>query len=127
MKPLGLSKKERLLKPVQFKNVYLDPRAKKGSPACQIYFKDNGLDYNRLGISISRRTCRTSVMRNRIKRILRQVYQHNKQVFGQGQDIIIVVKKIPGEINYAALEKTTLSMVSKQAYRHNYSRAQVLS
>ncbi|MFH1063067.1 MAG: ribonuclease P protein component [Candidatus Omnitrophota bacterium] len=98
MKIHGLSKKECLLRPDQYKNVYKS-RSLQKSTIVWLYSTPNGLEYNRLGISVSKKTCTNNVIRNRVKRIIRQVYQQDKTVFGAGVDIVFVLKKLPQTVD----------------------------
>ena len=109
MKPLGFSKKERLLKTFQYKSVYRQGRLKKGK-FVWFYFMPNGLGYNRLGISASKKICSNNVRRNKIKRLIKEIFRLNKAVFGRGQDIVIVLKKAPQVIEHSIFEKELLKL-----------------
>jgi ribonuclease P protein component len=104
MKQFGLSKKECLLRPFQYKNVYQSRRLKK-SKLVWLYTMPNGLEYNRLGISASKKVCINNVTRNRVKRLIRQSYQLNKALFGRGNDIVIVAKQLPKTIDLEVFNK----------------------
>ncbi len=52
---------------------------------------DNGLAWNRLGISIHRRL-RGAVKRNRLKRIIRESFRRNRTLFPPSADIVITVR-----------------------------------
>jgi ribonuclease P protein component len=105
-------KRERLLKPFQFQSVYQQRKTQK-SPELWLYCAPNGLYYNRLGISVSSKTCANLVERNRIKRLIRQVYRLHKEKFGAGRDIIVVLKKSPEQITYALFENIMLSLAAR--------------
>ncbi len=95
-KKQGLKKKEKLLKPVQYKYVYQQGRLFKGSELW-CYICPNGLEHNRIGISISKKVCPSAVRRNRAKRLLREAFRLNKEKERKtaGKDHVYVVKKIP--------------------------------
>jgi len=112
MKTCGFTKKEQLTAQSQYKNVYLRAAVKK-NVICQMYFLNNGLDYNRLGISVANRRCANIVMRNKIKRLIREVFRRNKQKFGQGRDIVVVLRKAPRQINYEAFERTIFMLLGE--------------
>ncbi len=113
MKEHGLRKSECLLKPYQYQNVYKSRRLKKSS-IVWLYSIPNGLEYNRLGISASKKVCSNNVNRNRVKRILKQIYQLNKSMFGRGVDIILVVKKLPKELNFGVFDSAIQSIAGDQ-------------
>ena len=71
-----------------------------------IYVLTNNLSHNRLGISVSNKACVNIVQRNRIKRILKEIFRLNIDIFGQGVDIVIVLKQCPEQINYSTFLKT---------------------
>ncbi len=48
--------------------------------------------YRRLGITASRKVG-NAVVRNRCKRVVREVFRRNKELFPQGADIVVVVRQ----------------------------------
>ena len=66
----------------------------------------------RLGISINKKVGR-SVRRNRIKRILREIFRLNKHKLKKGHDIVFVVRKAATEKNYRQLEEIVLNLLKK--------------
>ena len=74
----------------QFKKLY-----QKGSscvlPSVVVYAKRNGLKYNRLGITVSKKLGK-AVVRNRAKRRLREVFRLNSLQLAQGYDFVMVAR-----------------------------------
>lgn len=62
-----------------------------------IYFRKNGLPYNRFGITAGKKVG-NAVMRNRAKRIIRQAYRENEILFPLGLDIVFVARKSAAEV-----------------------------
>ena len=62
-----------------------------------IYYKDNGLDYYRFGISVSKKLGK-AVYRNKYKRQLRFIIDMNKKNYQNGMDYIIIIRN--GYIDY---------------------------
>lgn len=62
-----------------------------------IYFRQNGLPYNRFGITAGKKVG-NAVMRNRAKRIIRQAYRENEILLPLGIDIVIVARKAAAEV-----------------------------
>ena len=56
-----------------------------------IIFAENGLGVSRLGITASKKTG-IAVVRNRVKRRIREFYRLHKAFFPRGHDVVIVAK-----------------------------------
>lgn len=57
------------------------------------YVKNNGKDFNRIMISVPKRNFKKAVMRNLLKRRIREAYRNNKHLLpvpGQGSDMLII-------------------------------------
>ena len=58
---------------------------------CVFYYRKNGRKFNRFGISVGKKVgC--AVLRNRAKRIIRQAYRENEELFPKGYDIVVVAR-----------------------------------
>ena len=85
-------KHERLIKTKDFRAVY--EKGRKGfSGGSAMVVLENGLGYNRLGFSISKRNFKHAVTRNRIRRLFREVYRKNKLDLRTGFDMVLIIKK----------------------------------
>ena len=60
---------------------------------CTLVTLENGQTFNRMVISVSRRVG-NAVLRNREKRICREIYRRHKGELKEGNDILILVKGI---------------------------------
>ncbi len=69
-----------------------------------VYVLGNGLGKRRLGLSVSSRIG-TAVRRNRIKRLLREFFRLNKNLFPESTDIFISVKKGTAVKRYKDVER----------------------
>ena len=73
-----------------FQNVY-----KKGTSFANsylvMYILENGLQENRIGISVSKKVG-NSVIRHRITRLIRESYRLNEHLFVRGLDIVVVAR-----------------------------------
>lgn len=122
MKTCRFSKKERLLRPPQFKSVYQYRRVKKNA-YLWLYFMPNGLGYNRLGISVSNKLCTSLVQRNKIKRIIRQVFRLNKKIFGSGVDIVCVLKNRPSNLKYDVFRNLIINLgINREKNSVNFNK-----
>jgi ribonuclease P protein component len=60
----------------------------------------------RLGITITKKTAQRAVARNRVKRVLREVFRQERALFPRGCDVVVVGKTGAEQLGYAdALEE----------------------
>ena len=74
----------------QFDNVYKNGKSL-ANRQLVMYVLPNGLPYNRLGISVSKRIG-NSVVRHRITRLVREAYRITGGMFNSGLDIVVVAR-----------------------------------
>lgn len=84
-------KREHILKTREFSDIYSKGRTTKEGPFVLRYLENN-LGYRRLGFSLSSRHICLSSRRNRVKRLFREVFRHNKNDIKNGIDLVIVVR-----------------------------------
>jgi ribonuclease P protein component len=65
------------------------------SKVAVVYYRKNGLPYNRLGITAGKKVG-NAVHRNRAKRIIRQAYRENELSLPIGYDFVIVARAVTG-------------------------------
>ncbi|WP_028583396.1 ribonuclease P protein component [Desulfogranum mediterraneum] len=90
MKPNGLPRNCRLRKTREFNRVYRSGRRLRGDAFAVIYLS-NGLQQQRLGISVQRKVG-NAVRRNRIKRLVREVFRNNRDLFPSNTDVVITIR-----------------------------------
>ena len=91
----ALKKTESLKNYFQFRDVYNNKRAK-ADRFFVMFIRENGLDRNRLGISVSKKTG-NSVVRHRLTRLIRESYRLHEDMFSSGLDIVITVRGIKND------------------------------
>lgn len=91
MKPYSFTKKERLLKKKEFIDTAVKGKAFR-TRDFTVFVKPNNIGIKRLGLSVGRKTG-NAVKRNRIKRLLREFFRLNKELFPDSSDISISVKE----------------------------------
>lgn len=104
MKKNSLSKKEILVNSVEFKNVIF-----KGlrflTQIFGIYIKTTDNLFCRVGISVSKKTG-NSVMRNRIKRVVREWFRINKNKFNKSFDMVFIFKNKTNKDDVSDINKS---------------------
>lgn len=88
---LSLPRDLRLSQNDQYQAVYQEKK-KRVTKSLVFYFKNNRLDYPRLGLKVSKRTVKHAVHRNRIKRINREHFRFRQEKL-MGFDIVVVIRK----------------------------------
>lgn len=74
-----------------------------------MYVKENGLDKNRIGISVSKKVG-NSVVRHRVTRLLRESYRLHESIFNSGLDIVIVARPSAATVGYNEVESALLHL-----------------
>jgi len=81
----------------------------------------NGLSLSRYGFSVSRRVGK-AVVRNRVKRLLREILR--QAPLQPGQDIVFIARPAAATADYASLEKSVNSLLSRaQLFKREYEKA----
>lgn len=101
-------KSQRLLRRLDFRRVYEEGR--RGSArVCTIFYRSNGLPRTRLGITTPR-AIGGAVVRNRIRRRLREVFRLNQAAIPVGWDIVLNPRPLVAELPFRVLEKEILRL-----------------
>ena len=77
-----------------------------------LYARKNGTNTNRVGITVSKKLGH-AVVRNRVRRRLREVYRLNEAQFQPGWDIVVVARTKAISCDFAALTKAYLALADK--------------
>ena len=77
-----------------FKRAFKKGRAIR-SPHFVLYLCGNGLDHSRLGFSFSRSRIKLATRRNRLKRIIREIWRREFAPGLKGLDLVLVAKSKP--------------------------------
>ena len=74
------------------------------SPCLVVYCRPNRRDHNRLGVTVSAKLGH-AVVRNRVRRRLREIYRLSQNRMKQGYDIVLVARTRAVTANYHELER----------------------
>ena len=77
-----------------------------------LYARKNHSPYNRVGITVSKKLG-SAVIRNRVRRRLREVYRLNEEQFASGWDIVVVARSRCIKANFTELTDAYLSLAEK--------------
>lgn len=80
----------RSLKNLEFRKVYAKGKSKADS-FLVLYILENGTDVRRLGITVSKKIG-NSVVRSRVKRIIKEAYRLNESYLLEGYDYVFIAR-----------------------------------
>lgn len=104
---------EHLRRPADFQAVY-DRRRSAADGTLVIYAKENGLPHSRLGLSVSKKFG-GAVVRNRIRRLMREAYRLCRDDLATGYDIVLIPRS--HETYTLVAFRTSLLKLVKQAVK----------
>jgi len=100
-----------LKKTRDFSKVYRKRKSKANS-FIVLYILENKRDYNRIGISVSRKVGK-SVIRNRVKRFIKEVYRRHSDNVKKGYDLVFVSRVKAREADFSDIDNSMLSLLKK--------------
>lgn len=99
---------ESLKKNSDFQNVYRNGKSY-ANRYLVMYILENRTNSNRIGISVSKKVG-NSIVRHRVKRLVKEAYRLHESEFRNGLDIVIVVRKSANKISYWDIESALLHL-----------------
>ena len=98
-----------LKKNSDFENVYKSGKSY-ANKYLVIYTLKNGTDENRLVISVSKKVG-NSVVRHRLKRLIKESYRLHEKMFNSGLDIAVIARKGSDACDFASIESALLHLM----------------
>ncbi len=100
-----------LKKNYEFRRLYYKGKSAAGARLV-IYVRPNKLDRNRLGITVGTKIGK-AVIRNRIRRRIREIFRLNESKLACGRDLVVVARSRSITSNYRELEGEFLRLAEK--------------
>ncbi len=102
---------ERIRKNQEFKRVYNKGKSVVNRYLVMYYMKNN-LPYNRIGFSVSKKVGK-SVVRNRVRRLMKETYRLRKIDINNGYDLVFVARVRMNQADYRTVEKSMFHLLKK--------------
>ena len=102
---------ESLKKSYQFSDVYEKGKSFAGRYIV-VYGMTNGLERNRLGISVSKKVG-NSIVRHHLARLIRENYRLNEDLYKKGFDIVVVARAAAKYADYHHIGKNLIQLSEK--------------
>jgi ribonuclease P protein component len=106
----GFPCRYKLIKTDEFSSVFSFRRRILGD-CLAVHYKPNTLGYPRLGIVVSKKSARLAVARNYMRRVLREWFRLNRDMFG-GIDLVVRVNKPFNRLDFARMVVELEGMLS---------------
>ncbi|MBE7042002.1 MAG: ribonuclease P protein component [Ruminococcaceae bacterium] len=94
----------------QFRRMYRSAKSKADKYLVLYYRKNRGTE-NHLGITVSKKVG-TAVVRNRIRRLIKENYRINEEKVIKGYDFVIVARSKAAEADFYQIRSSLLSLLS---------------
>jgi ribonuclease P protein component len=106
-----MNKDERIKKNSQFRFIYSRGKSYSNDKLVLYIFR-NRKNINRIGLSVSKKVG-NSVVRNRIKRLIREAYRINKTMYKNGYDFIFIARAGVKNAKFIDVEKSVIYLMKK--------------
>ena len=77
-----------------------------------MYVLENGTGCNRLGISVSKKVG-NSVVRHRVKRLIKESYRLHEGIFNSGLDIVVIARQGAATVGFFEVESALLHLAKR--------------
>ncbi len=109
MKKAGFSRPNRLTGRNTVSRIFREGKSVRGG-WINLIAVPNGLLHNRFGCSVKRQAAPGGVLRNRIKRWLRESFRLNRALFPAGVDLFVVVVQKPAKLSFMEVERSIVQL-----------------
>lgn len=88
------------------------PGRRVSHPALRIVFRPNEFDHPRLGLAVSRKVSKRAVVRNRIKRRLRELFRRNGEHVPPSVDLVVIAMPPMRDLGFQETREVFLELLS---------------
>ena len=99
---------ESLKKNRDFQLVYKEGKSR-ANRYLVMYVKENGLETNRIGVSVSKKVG-NSIVRHRITRLIRESYRLQEDMFNSGLDMVVIARVSAKNCSMKEIENALLHL-----------------
>ena len=107
-----MKKAFRIKKNEEFSKVFNEGKSVANRQFVLYELKKEGQTHFRIGLSVSKRIG-NAVVRNRIKRLIREWFQQHTEKLLQDRDYVIIARKPTAEMDYTEVEKSLLHVAKR--------------
>ena len=104
-----MKKYERVKSKILF-NEIMNTGKKKGNEVFTIFFVGNETNKPLFGVSAPKK-CGNAVIRNKLKRQMRELIHDTKSLFKNNRNYIIIVKKVALDMSYIDMKKALIELI----------------
>lgn len=109
-------KQDRIRATRDFERVFRQGKKKQGRLVC-IHYLYNKEDRTRVGITVSKKVDKRAVVRNLIKRRLREIFRKNRQIFPCCHDIVLRALPACASAEYGELRDEVISLAADIGFK----------
>ncbi|MDR1065824.1 MAG: ribonuclease P protein component [Clostridiales bacterium] len=103
-----------LKKTSDFKRVYGNGKSL-ANRSLVMYVLRNGQDYNRLGVSVSKKVGKANV-RNKVRRRIKESYRLTESALPGGADIVIIARVAAKSALFAEIDRSVKDLIKRHAW-----------
>ncbi|WP_223702790.1 ribonuclease P protein component [Sutcliffiella deserti] len=107
-----MKKEQRIKKSKEFQHVFQKGKSMANRQFVVYALEKKGQPYFRIGLSVSKKIG-NAVVRNRIKRLIRQALLEMKEQLSQEVDIVIIARKPTSDMTYEEVQKSLQHVLRK--------------
>ncbi|GGK33725.1 ribonuclease P protein component [Caldalkalibacillus thermarum] len=107
-----MKKQYRLRKNQEFARVYRHGQSVANRQLVLFYLPNENVEHFRLGVSVSKKLG-LAVVRNRLKRVVREAVRLKAKHIKQGYDLVIIVRKGALDADFEQLSKSFIHLLKK--------------